>query len=141
MGELVAHGADAFEVHLRRARGGIDDGAQFIGAGVAVHAHAVEDILLARDGLNLCRVLPNGVGRTARGLALSGVEYIYIVDRPVLVAVVNGEINLVVELRACLNSHVPGVEVFALHTLPVEADVLAEDDRAVNVEGEVELAA
>ena len=140
VGELVAHGADAFEVHLRRARGGIDDGAQLVGAGVAVHAHAVEDILLARDGFNLCRVLPHGVGRAARGLALSGVEYIYIVYRPVLVAVVNGEINFVVELRASLYGHVPGVEIFALHALPVEADVLAEDYRAVDVEGEVELA-
>ena len=103
---FVAHGADAR--HLRAARA-----VEFGGAGVRVDLHAVErEVSVAV--LQPVAVRPNRVGLCAAGLAISGVDDIYLVHLSVAVPVVFAEIHLAVYGLAGFCHHIFGAHVVAL---------------------------
>ena len=140
VGIFVADGADALKVVLVLARLGIENRTEFVGAGIAVDAHAVEgERLSVAERFNLARVLPDGVFAAARGLAHTGVEHVDIVHHAIEVAVVLAEVNLSVQGFAGFHHHVPGVEVTAREVLPVETDVAAEHHRAKHIKRQVVL--
>ena len=137
---FVADGADALKVVLVLARLGIENRTEFVGAGIAVDAHAVvgEGLTIA-ERFNLARVLPDGVFAAARGLAHAGIEHVDIVHHAIQVAVVLAEVNLSVQGFAGFHHHVPGVEVAAGQVLPVETNVAAEHHGTKDIERQVVL--
>ena len=137
---FVANRADALKVVLVLARFGIENRTEFVGAGIAVDAHAVEgERLSVAERLHLARVLPDGVFAAARGLAHAGIEHVDIVHHAIQVAVVLAEVNLSVQGFAGFHHHVPGVEVAAREVLPVETDVAAEHHGTEDIKRQVVL--
>ena len=136
--ELVAERADAVAFARRTV--------EFAGASVVVDVEpvyfalrlGVGAVFIVDSRLDVPVVRPDGVGATAIGFALAGIDDIDEIDIAVVVVVVLGEVHieLIVSEFACLDDHVARVHIVAFAIVfAVVGVVLGEGYGADHVEG------
>ena len=129
--ELMAEASDALDGTI-----GID----LVAAGVCVDHHAVERNGTAGSFLQCVHVGPDGVGSTAVGLALAGIEHEHLVHLAVAVPVVVGEVHFGICLLTGFFDHRFGTHVVALGVVgAIVFLVVAHGVGAHHVEVEFEL--
>ena len=133
--ELVAGGADAADVCARSA-------VQLRRASVGVDAHAAQTQTVA-SRLQVPLVRPNGVSRSARSLAVAGIDNVNLVGSAVAVPVILRHIEFLLSVSqlASLLNHARRIDIVAVSVVgTVRIHVLRNRHRSHNVKLKVELA-
>ena len=112
--ELVTHGADAGNRTGKAV--------QLATAGVGVDGNAVEldrsrSIAVVLSRPQVVGMRPNGVGRTAVGLAFSGIYHVDLVDIFVTVPIIVGEVYLTIGLFHGFDNHLCRMLVFIVRVV------------------------
>ncbi len=113
---------------------------QLAGAGIVVDEHTIDGKRLACL-LQVPGMGPHRLGRTARCLALAGIEEEHIVEDAVMVTVILAEVHRVVKLLDGVDDHLLGLPVVSRQAIAaIVGPLVGKGHRAIDIACQVKLA-
>ena len=115
---------------------------QLARAGIRTDGLAVLDDRIVKIVAQIRSVRPDGVAVSPAVLTIAGIHDKHEIDNPVIIVVILTEIYLVIKEGAGLVDHQVGIEVVTAPAVvaPVEAVVIGQSDRAIDIKMRLELA-